>query len=945
MGKKRVKKTMAVFMGVLLMSGCVSCTSKGGTDSSGTAEPSGTKNTEPSEPPLASEMQKRIAGTETRKYNISIDGNNILPENKNGLTYKGFGLLSGNSTSDLLMDYKAENPEAYAQLMQYLFGGRHPVMNHVKLEMGNDRNNSTGAEASTKRSRDEKTNILRNPGWQLAADAKKINPGIKVSILKWTAPAWVQSSEDVYTWYKEAILAAYEQYGFMVDYINPNTNESWGGEEDIANTKKFAEWISGENEDTIPDEEARNLFHHIKLVISDEAGTISNGVAEALKADKEFYNSVDVAGYHYSTDDDENGGMKWLAVEMDKEVWNSEAQATFSNSAFRPSNNVKDPSVEGTGIGGNGSALEMGNTFIKGFASSCRSHVIYQPAIGSFYEGGQYSFKELVSARDPWSGWIHYDAGLLVLEHLSRFAKTGWENEDNTAGIWRAVPEASKSSAEGINPVNGRNGGENYMTLASPGKDDFSTIIVNDSEYSIEYTIDVENMKLKEDQELYMWETRAADKGAFNENYMKYLGNIKAGTDGKYSVYINPFSMVTVTTLDVPEEEYTKKLPVEGERIVLDTDSTGGSQDTASEYLYADNFDYTGKTVPVLDGKGGFTGEKEDYIASRGGDSGAIARYIHTVNGAFEAYKTKQGSYVLRQQLDEMAYGLGNAWNSGDAVALIGDWRWMNYAASADVLFENNKKQPYAAISIRQTGSSQSLMASSGYTFQLFQSGKWSLYRRGEEVCHGKTGQADGFKEGINQWNNIKLEGNGSTIRAYINDKEIAVYNDKNPVTAGRIGLGSSYNFIQFGNLKVIKIKGTVPYYTELLDNMETYDLTPGKNTKLIYEGEWTHENGQSMYVYQRSISKSSKKGSKLKYTFTGTGLEILSGTFDIAKLRVIVDGKVVQKSVKTKEAGNMNMCYSLSGLDFGEHTVELELLKGTLSVDMVGIMGAVYEG
>ncbi len=39
-------------------------------------------------------------------------------------------------------------------------------------------------------------------------------------------------------------------------------------------------------------------------------------------------------------------------------------------------------------------------------------HVIYQPAIGSFYEGAQYSFKELVSARDPWSGWMHYDAGL-----------------------------------------------------------------------------------------------------------------------------------------------------------------------------------------------------------------------------------------------------------------------------------------------------------------------------------------------------------------------------------------------------------------------------------------------------------------------------------------------------------------------------------------------------
>lgn len=69
-----------------------------------------------------------------------------------------------------------------------------------------------------------------------------------------------------------------------------------------------------------------------------------------MKSDSDFYNSVDVVGYHYSPWDDSNGGMKWLAQTKDKEVWNSEAQATFSNSAFRPANNVKDPTTEGTGL-------------------------------------------------------------------------------------------------------------------------------------------------------------------------------------------------------------------------------------------------------------------------------------------------------------------------------------------------------------------------------------------------------------------------------------------------------------------------------------------------------------------------------------------------------------------------------------------------------------------
>lgn len=126
---------------------------------------------------------------------ITIDGNNINKENKNGLTYKGFGLLTANSTSDLLMDYKAEHPEKYVEMLQYLFGGSKPLMTHVKIEMGNDRNNSTGAESCTMRTEDETANVKRNAGFQLAADAKKINPNIKISILRWNTPKWANTTE------------------------------------------------------------------------------------------------------------------------------------------------------------------------------------------------------------------------------------------------------------------------------------------------------------------------------------------------------------------------------------------------------------------------------------------------------------------------------------------------------------------------------------------------------------------------------------------------------------------------------------------------------------------------------------------------------------------------------------------------------------------------------
>ncbi|MDE6850935.1 MAG: sugar-binding protein, partial [Lachnospiraceae bacterium] len=816
------------------------------------------------------------SAVETKTGEVLLDGNDIKADNVNGLTYKGFGMLTGNSTSDLLMDYKAENPESYAALMQYLFGGEYPIFTHVKLEMGNDRNNSTGSESATMRTKDEKPNVRRNPGWQLAADAKKVNPDLKVSILSWNTPTWVKTDEDKYYWYKQSILAGYEEFGFMVDYINPNTNEAWGGTKDVTRTKQFAKWIAAEDEQSITDTDALELYHKIKLVVSDEANVVSEAVAETMKSDPEFMEAADVVGYHYKTWDDANDAMKWLAEEQDKEIWNSEEQATFSNSAFRPSNNIADPTVAGTGLGGSGSALEMGNTVIKSFVESRRGHVIYQPVLGSFYEGGQYSFKELVSARDPWSGWIHYDAGLLVLAHISKFAVTGWENEDNTAGIWRGVASASKADAyqekgSGSNAVNGRNGGENYLTLAAPTKDAFSTVIVNDSEYPMTYTLQTKNMDLPEDQTLELWETRAADDGAFHENYMKCLGDVSKNADGKYQFAVKPYSAVTVTSLDVSDsEEHTQGLPAEGERTVLDTDATGSVQNTEEGYLYADNFEYQNCTMPVLDGQGGLTGETEDYIASRGGDNGAMARYTHTLNGAFEVYKDSTGNYVLRQQSDKETTGVGAAWNRGDPVTLIGDFRWTNYTAAVDVLFERSAEEQYAQIGIRQTGSSHKLESSSGYTFRVGENGEWQLYRRSTsakpiELATGTFG-SDATKPGT--WFMLKLRGEGSCIKAYINEELVASYEDEAPITSGRVGLGCSSTNTCFDNLEVTKVKGYAPYYTEYIDNMETYDLTSEKNARLEYNDKWSITCAdQGMYVYQRSMSYSTAVGAALTYT------------------------------------------------------------------------------
>ncbi|MES1173186.1 MAG: hypothetical protein ABUL62_02565 [Myxococcales bacterium] len=876
---------------------------------------------------------------------IALDGNNVKAANLNGLTFKGFGVLSANGTSELLMDYKSEHPEKYAELLGILFGGQSPIVTHVKIEMGNDRNNSTGPDPATMRLATEAANVKRSPGFQLAADAKKINPDLKVSILRWNAPGWANTNDKIYTWFKSSILAAYRSYGYMVDYVNPGLNER---APDLAWAKQYASRVKADASGFESATE-QGLYQKIGVVISDEADLGSFGGTAV--SDAALRDAITVAGYHYNTDDDSAGNFKKLAEQFDKQVWNSEAQATFGNTAFRPSNNTKDPSLAGTGIGGINGPLEMANTIIKGFVNSRRSHFVYQPAIGSFYEGGQYSFKELLSARDPWSGWVHYDAAIQILRHFSWFAKTGWESSGNTAGVWRAVPQSSATGATGTNPVNGRNGTPSYLTLAAPDRRQFSTIFVNDSESAKTYQLKTTNMAFEGSPSLELWETRAAEPGTgFNANYMRYRCSASADAAGSYVISVKPFSILTATTsTNLNRAEYQIPLPVEPARGVLDTNADGSLPNTSDSTLYADDFDYTKKTVAVIDGAGKISGS-ESYVTSRGGSQSVMPRYLCDRNGAFEAYlPSGTTNYVLRQQVDQPSMGLGGTWNDGNPITAVGDNRWLNYKASVDVSFENESLQNgnnYAAIGARQQGGANShTISGTPYVLKFQFDGSWQLLVDGTSVASGNvvsgTGGVTiaGFKTAYDAWHNIALEVVENKISASLDSVALTTYTDPKPRLSGRVDLASGYFATRFDNLKVEKVSGYPAYYSELLDNLETADLASPPTTKLVYGGSWAHEVGKGMYDYQRSLSTSRAAGATIKYEFTGTGLDILGQNNGSAKVEVTVDGKVVNASAATAAAAQLYQAFSVRGLSAAPHSVQLKLLSGTLVVDAVGIV------
>ena len=63
------------------------------------------------------------------------------------------------------------------------------------------------------------------------------------------------------------------------------------------------------------------------------------------------------------------------------------------------------------------------------------------------------------------------------------------------------------------------------MTLASPDKKDFSTVVVNNSDKTLSYRIYADNMDIPSGKTLEMWETKT-------DSYLKHVADIKAEGEG-----------------------------------------------------------------------------------------------------------------------------------------------------------------------------------------------------------------------------------------------------------------------------------------------------------------------------------------------------------------------------------------------------------------------------
>ena len=691
---------------------------------------------------------------------IIIDGRSAeFADNKR---YRGAGMVSANNSSRLLLDYKAEHPKEYWEILSHLFGDEGVGINHLKIEMGADVNSSSGTEPCVMRTEEEEADVTRGAGFVLAADARKINPDLTLAMLYWSEPRWVTDSDDVYAaryrWYKKTLDTAFLTYGLKFDYVSAVRNER---EVDVG-------WIKYLSKNLKAERDCPYDYAAIKIVAGEEV--CEWHVADMMLCDEELMDSVDVVGSHYTSRSTDKARI--LSERYGKELWLSEGSSpmSYAQGTYRYDNT-------GSGLSDINGVLDIANRIITMYPGGSTTLYEYQPAVSAYYDGVTYCQKQLILANEPWSGHYFLDSGYFMSLHFSAFIKKGWtflngacHADGVTGGDGHAIVDAKYT----------------YMALAEPDTGDYSIVITNTTDAPITYNFSVGHLK-KAESAVDVWETRGPDDGAYNENYLKKTGTvIPSAKDGAYiySVTVKPYSLVTVSTVKHVSTDFEYKKQT-------------------SKVLalpYTDDFEYTEYS--------------KDYLPLRGN----APRYTTDEGGAFEVV-SDGGRNVLMQMItpDIKAFEWGYTPNP---TTNFGDDRWYNYSVSADVrLTESaNPAENYAGAGLRYNLADS---GESGYLIQLFESGEWRLCVGKTAVSQGVIRDFD-----ATAWHRIKICAVDAKVTAWIDGTEVSQYNGTPSCSAGRAALYSSWNRNCFGNIAVEPVEGTQPYITRFDDTDEAFSYS-----------------------------------------------------------------------------------------------------------------------
>ena len=834
-------------------------------------------------------------------HTLTIDGSQLQLEQNEANTIKGFGLLSCNNTSRLLMDYKWEHPQVYQQVLQHLFGGQHPLMRMLKVELGSDSNTSCGTEPAPQRAADEPANVARGMGFQLIADAKKIQPDLKTCMLRWAEPGFLRPSwrqvksddpdekvpteafEAMYQYYKQTVIAAWQAYGYLFDYIDPDRNET--KHPMYRYLKWFADRLKTDQAD-FPKGFPVADYHAIKLITSDQ--NYGTDMGTALLNDPELQAVIPAVGYHYNTDDGPDKPFTKIADQLHKEVWYSEGIAPVTFGTLRTQDTT------GIGIGGPMSALDVANRLVKSYARSRRSLYIFQPAIGGLYPGAKYPGKQLLEMDTPWSGYFQQDTvALAVMHHFTDFAVTGWRDQ-TAAKNWRYVPSATVSEVAGTENLTQTFGAASAMTLVAPDEADYTVVLINDTSAPQTYQIAIKNLAAAT-KPLHVWQTWADKAGKIHD---REKTTTLTPVNGNVTVTIEPRAIISATTADFQPQALLPNPDVKTDQPL--------QQDPENHVLFHD--DYTYADMPA------------DYLTRRGG----TPKYTTDMDGAFEVVE-QDGKRGLQQKITEQSRAL--AWETQtDPNFTVGDIRWLNYAAALKFTFDTTTRQNtvsanYIGLGVRSVDDFEGSLFSAPYVATLTVGGKLRFYVRGALAA---TLDVPVFDAEVSH--ELIVEATDRHVTVQVDGQTYVTYDDPSdqPGLAGQVKVGTGYfkTVIQALTVTSTSAPAVLGHRRDDLDASLKFS-----------DDQWERLAARFPHAWERSQSIG-EKGATVDFDVEGTGFVLFGTQAHASRLQLAVDGRMQEVVPLTALAKQPNTV--VTDLAAGRHHVKVTVIDGSYTFDGV---------
>ncbi|MGH3601391.1 MAG: hypothetical protein ACRDQH_14150, partial [Pseudonocardiaceae bacterium] len=623
---------------------------------------------------------------------------NVDP-NGTGRVFDGVGAISGGGgNSRLLIDYPTKQRN---QILDYLFKpGYGANLQILKLEIGGDANSTDGAEPSIEHTRGA---VNCNAGYEfwLAEQAKLRNPNIKLYGLAWAAPGWIGNgnfwSQDMIN-YLMTWLGCARSHGLTINYLGGWNERGYN----IPWYENLHATLAAKGYNT--------------QVVGDDSGWDE---ADAMATDPAFAKSIDILGAHYSCEGGDGGNADTCsttqnALNTGKPLWDSEQGSQDDNSG----------------------APALIRAITRGYIDAKMTALLNWPLIAAITPNLPYPTDGMMVAGSPWSG--HYSVGTntWVTAQVTQFTQPGWQFIDNASGYL------------GGDRTNG-----SYVTLVSPAKSDFSTIVeTTTATYPSTATLTVPAGLAG--KPIHVWATNANSTSSAQQ-FMQ-LPDVKPDSSGKFTATLKPGYVYTFSTLSGAGKGTAVAPPAHA--LVLP---------------YRDNFNsYT---------------------------TGQEARYVSDMQGAYEVQPCAAGR--SGSCLQQMAPIKPIEWQQdSDAYALVGDPTSTNYKAQMDV----ELTKPGTVELIGRAGTQNRPQSDQqGYYFQISDTGSWKLLKSDDNGNRTTLAEASVPALGLHQWHTLALSFSGPVITAYVDGKAVGVVQDSSYDT-GQVGFGVvGYATDQFDNLSI----------------------------------------------------------------------------------------------------------------------------------------------